>query len=479
MPDVFLSYAREDEAQARQLKELLEQKEYSASWDGDLLPGADYPQQIEQAVRAARRVIVLWTPDSVRSHWVLEEATLARDEGKLVPVRLREVELPLGFRLSQTVDLRGWRGEANHPGIARLETGLGLRRRVVPPPRKDWIAWLGLAAPALLAALIVVVMARWPHATTLEADVVAKRIRFHTIAAESQTLFHDMAVRSVAIRGFAEVQLPAQSETRVAGRDSALAVDGRLVLRPSGTDPARISIRPADPREPMSIDGVSGRGAEVTIDVPEPGAVGLTVRGAKAEAGASLPPEVQIIATGCAGNSSTWPADEPSVRLRTRIGPSDRLLNFSSGDGPFRLVLGLAPDHGGSVLKTDLAVDRVEFQGQSETGDIESTIMSGTIRFPDLGRSERLETNYFLLVEDLRLFRVSQVSLSKKGAIDVRLSGTLGSVSYGPMTGLKHERFVVLHALTARPIRFLVPAFVLWILLQWLAWRRFGNAIRL
>ena len=167
------------------------------------------------------------------------------------------------------------------------------------------------------------------------------------------------------------------------------------------------------------------------------------------------------------------------MTLRSRIPRFDRLLNFSSGDGPFRLVLGLAPDYGRPTLKTDLAVDRVEFQDQSKSGDIESAIMSGTVRFPDLGRSERLNANDFLMPGDLRSFLVRQVSLSKEGILGVKLYGAVGNIKYGPEHHLKSERFTLLSAFAARPVSLVIPAILLYVFVQWLAWRRFGNAIRL
>jgi len=479
MIDVFLSYARNDEAQARQLKELLERRGFAVTWDGDLLPGPDYPQQIEKAVHAARCVVVLWTPDSVGSHWVLEEATLGRDQGKLVPAKLRDVEPPLGFRLSQTVDLRGWHGGADHPGIRRLETGV--RAHFTEPPPQPapspkplrWMARLGLLAPSLFAASAVAVLSWWPAPATLEADVLTTRFRFHTSAAEPQPLFREMPVRSLAVRGFDEVRLPPQSETRVAGSDAPLSGFG-LVLHPSGADPARISVRPVDPRESLSIDGVSALLAEVTLDVPEPGSIGVTVRGAKVNAGASMPAEVQMIATACAGSAPAWPLDQPSVTLRSRVAPSSRLLEFSSAKGPLRLVLGLVPEPGPQTLKA-VTADHIEFLQQASSGVVESTIVSGVLQFP--GRNQPLSANDFLMLEATRPFQVRRVDLSAGGALRVHLYGRAGAVSYGPPGYLKRERFTMLSALARHYFLAGAVALIVWLLPQWWAWRWFRRAV--
>jgi molecular chaperone DnaJ len=60
---------------------------------------------IEEEINAAGRVVVLWSKTSVDSTWVLDEANLAKELGKLVPVAIDDCAAPLGFRYLHT--LRG------------------------------------------------------------------------------------------------------------------------------------------------------------------------------------------------------------------------------------------------------------------------------------------------------------------------------------------------------------------------------------
>jgi len=49
---------------------------------------------------AARAVIAIWTPNSIRSDWVRAEAGTAKREGKLIPVKTADVayaDIPLPF----------------------------------------------------------------------------------------------------------------------------------------------------------------------------------------------------------------------------------------------------------------------------------------------------------------------------------------------------------------------------------------------
>src|SRR5436853_3850549 len=99
MPDVFVSYNHQDRELARDMAALLEQRGYSVWWDRDLLVGDNFVLKIDEALRQARCVVVLWTHASIKSRYVLEEASFAREQGTLMPVLLEDVELPVSLRL--------------------------------------------------------------------------------------------------------------------------------------------------------------------------------------------------------------------------------------------------------------------------------------------------------------------------------------------------------------------------------------------
>ncbi|MCZ6618430.1 MAG: toll/interleukin-1 receptor domain-containing protein, partial [Gammaproteobacteria bacterium] len=74
MADVFLSYASADRDRVVPLVRLLEEQGWSVWWDRDLIPGSAYEQAIDDAVGAARCVVVAWSHNSVGSEWVQAEA---------------------------------------------------------------------------------------------------------------------------------------------------------------------------------------------------------------------------------------------------------------------------------------------------------------------------------------------------------------------------------------------------------------------
>jgi TolB-like protein len=115
MPDIFLSYAREDQAVARRFAEGLQRAGYEVWWDQALHPGETFDQVTESALREARAVVVLWSRQSVLSRWVRSEATQADRFGTLVPVMIESCDRPIMFELSHTEELVDWRGEGTDP----------------------------------------------------------------------------------------------------------------------------------------------------------------------------------------------------------------------------------------------------------------------------------------------------------------------------------------------------------------------------
>jgi hypothetical protein len=137
-PDIFVSYAREDQARVAPVVAALEARGWSVFWDRRIPAGQTWRSHIGQALEKARCVVVAWSEHAVRSEWVIEEA----DEGKrrevLVPVFLDAVLPPWGFRGIQAADLSGWSPGRPSPDfdsfLADLGAVLGAPQQGSPPP---------------------------------------------------------------------------------------------------------------------------------------------------------------------------------------------------------------------------------------------------------------------------------------------------------------------------------------------------------
>ncbi|MDO8249688.1 MAG: TIR domain-containing protein [Rhodoferax sp.] len=139
-PDVFVSYAREDRPLAEQLAHALSASGLQVWWDRDLAAGSEFTAVIEAKLLGAAVVIVLWSADSVRSSFVRDESSRALKQGKLLPVRIEDIELPLGFGQLHTLDLLDWEGDADDETFQKLLREVRQRQQQAPglllaPPR--------------------------------------------------------------------------------------------------------------------------------------------------------------------------------------------------------------------------------------------------------------------------------------------------------------------------------------------------------
>ena len=120
MSDIFISYARGTADQALRVAEALRASGYDV-WRDDQLPAhRAYADVIEERLKAARAVVVLWSSEAVKSQWVRAEADLARQAGTLVQLRVDGTVLPLPFNQIECADLAAWTGDPEAPGWKKV-----------------------------------------------------------------------------------------------------------------------------------------------------------------------------------------------------------------------------------------------------------------------------------------------------------------------------------------------------------------------
>ena len=142
MASVFLSYDHDDARRAAVVASALQKAGHTVWWDRQIHGGAEFQREIEKAVEDADAVVVLWSPKSIQSAWVRDEAAEGRDQGKLIPVLLEPVKPPMGFRQYQVIDLSNWRRSAVP---AQLDELLRALARIVgappSPPASSAAVW--------------------------------------------------------------------------------------------------------------------------------------------------------------------------------------------------------------------------------------------------------------------------------------------------------------------------------------------------
>jgi len=122
--DVFISYARRSEDEARRIAELLRDHGFSVWRDDELPAHRAYSDVIEERLKSAKAVLVLWSAESTKSHWVRAEADSAREAGTLVQATLDGILPPMPFNQIQCADLKGWDADKNSAGWQKLESSV-------------------------------------------------------------------------------------------------------------------------------------------------------------------------------------------------------------------------------------------------------------------------------------------------------------------------------------------------------------------
>ena len=124
MAQVFISYARSTEAQAQLLATAI-RAEGVEVWLDDALPAhRPYGDVIEERLAEAKAVVVIWSPDAVKSQWVRAEADFARNVDKLVQLSIDGAVPPLPFNQIHCAQLHSWEGDPDASGWRNVMAGI-------------------------------------------------------------------------------------------------------------------------------------------------------------------------------------------------------------------------------------------------------------------------------------------------------------------------------------------------------------------
>jgi predicted ATPase/class 3 adenylate cyclase len=142
MSDVFISYARSTEQEAKQVTDALRALGYGVWRDDELPAHRAYTKVIDEKLRAAKAVVVVWSTEAVDSDWVQSEADRARLDRKLVQLSIDGAQPPMPFDRIQCADLTAWSGDLAAPGWRKVVASVAELCRPAP----------GLVQPSASAA---------------------------------------------------------------------------------------------------------------------------------------------------------------------------------------------------------------------------------------------------------------------------------------------------------------------------------------
>jgi adenylate cyclase len=120
MAHVFISYARLDEQLACQVADGLRESGFEVWRDDELPAHRPYADVIEERINGASAVVVLWSAEAAKSHWVRAEADTARAALTLVQASIDGTRPPMPFNQIQCADLKAWDGQRTSSGWRKL-----------------------------------------------------------------------------------------------------------------------------------------------------------------------------------------------------------------------------------------------------------------------------------------------------------------------------------------------------------------------
>jgi adenylate cyclase len=120
MAHVFVSYSRSDEDLAAGIADGLRELGFEVWRDDELPAHRSYSEVIEERIKGASAVVVLWSAEAVKSQWVRAEADTARSALTLVQATLDGTIPPMPFNQIQCADLKSWDGQQTSQGWRKL-----------------------------------------------------------------------------------------------------------------------------------------------------------------------------------------------------------------------------------------------------------------------------------------------------------------------------------------------------------------------
>jgi len=94
---VFISFKSEERDAADLLHRTLTAQGYNVWWQEKLQCGHVWHAEIDEALRAASAVIVLWSPAAMKSEWVKHEASQAIARQVYAPTRIAPMKIESPF----------------------------------------------------------------------------------------------------------------------------------------------------------------------------------------------------------------------------------------------------------------------------------------------------------------------------------------------------------------------------------------------
>ena len=153
MADVFISYKRDERPAVEQIAARMRALGLNVWFDAGLSAGESFNDEIDREARAAKLILVCWSPTARESKWVKAEAMIGFEQDKLAAIHVAGPDgfsPPTPFNTVHAEDLRAWIAS---PSDAHAGWRSVLRRIGKLCARADIESWGALDAQASAAEL--------------------------------------------------------------------------------------------------------------------------------------------------------------------------------------------------------------------------------------------------------------------------------------------------------------------------------------
>jgi hypothetical protein len=191
--DIFFSYKSDDRERVRPIRDAFAALGFEVFWDQQVPAAVDWDTWIRRHLTQSKCAVVFWSAASVSSDNVRHEATVAKQQNKLIPVLLEPLtveQFPIGLYAQQAVNLADWKGDFESAEWGKLRREA--EAKLTPP----WIR---------------------QRIEELEAELVAERARREGVERRDKVLQAQIAKEAQARQDLGRERDEAVQEARALG----------------------------------------------------------------------------------------------------------------------------------------------------------------------------------------------------------------------------------------------------------------------
>ncbi len=189
---VFVSRADVDVKRAEELEAWIDHH-FQLVTDRGFRFGDEIHAAVLRSIDESAVVLVLWSRESVRSDWVLEEAHRGAEARKLIGAKIEECKLPPKYRYFNFADLSDWDGGLADPRLLKLNRDI--ESLALPPPRR-WPLVLAISTVTVVGACLFA-WSTWtpPVGAATESRVAAKPVATSTVVDKEEPIASPLEVK--------------------------------------------------------------------------------------------------------------------------------------------------------------------------------------------------------------------------------------------------------------------------------------------